>query len=129
MVDIFMVGLVGRNTSAACVMKVFRPTILSSRNNCKLFPTDVIQLVEQHVEEEGGGGGGREDTNLLINQARHLLEHLTDHSGLQPTRQVLDLLLAHKVVPPSSLLFSPFIKAHLAKFVSGCIYLFVVYRI
>ena len=80
------------------------------------------------MQQEAGGGGGAEDATLLANQARRLLEYLTEHFGTQPARQVLNLLLGHKVLAPSSLVFSPFIKAHLAKFVPRCIYLFVVLR-
>ncbi|KAG0727542.1 hypothetical protein GWK47_034472 [Chionoecetes opilio] len=63
------------------------------------------------VQESGDGG---EDVTLLNNPARRLLEYLAEHAGMQPSRQVLDLLLARKVLPPSSQLFSPFIKFHLA---------------
>ncbi|XP_063887839.1 leucine-rich PPR motif-containing protein, mitochondrial-like [Scylla paramamosain] len=71
---------------------------------------DVVKLVQHHVEQESSSG---EDDTVLANQARRLLEYMTEHSALQSARQVLDLLLAHKVVTPSTLLFNPFVKAHL----------------
>ncbi|MPC36866.1 hypothetical protein E2C01_030335 [Portunus trituberculatus] len=55
--------------------------------------SDVVKLVQHHVEQESSGG---EDTTILSNQVRRLLEYMTEHSAVQSARQVLDLLLSHK---------------------------------
>lgn len=88
-----------------------------------VFP-DVIQLLEQHIDQAGGSSG--EDANVVAAHARRLLEHLVEQSGKQPARQVLDLLLAHKVVPSSTSLLNPFVKVHLAKYVPLSMCIFVV---
>ncbi|XP_050728830.1 leucine-rich PPR motif-containing protein, mitochondrial-like [Eriocheir sinensis] len=75
---------------------------------------DAVRLVEQHIEQESSANSG-EDTTLSIAHARRLLEQLVEQGGNQPARHVLDLLLTHKVVPLSSSLFNPFIKAHITK--------------
>ncbi|XP_071514137.1 leucine-rich PPR motif-containing protein, mitochondrial isoform X2 [Panulirus ornatus] len=72
---------------------------------------EAVKLIENNASENIND----KESGLLMNIVKRMLDTLADKGDVTTVRQVLQVLLNLKIVPPANIVFGPVIRAHLAK--------------